>query len=255
MKLKKLLPGRRALVAGAVGLVIGLGIAGGTWYFVSDRSTAAAATPTTTTRTVTAAVDTIKKTISTTGTLTPSVQQDVSFAGSGTVTDVAVAAGQTVTAGQALATIDTLTMQQTLAAAKLTLAKAQATLITDEDALTTAQDALTTAQDALTTAQDDGDDTTSAEAKVASAQEQVNLDQTSITAAQTAVDTAQAAVDAPTLTSPIDGVVSTVNVALGGSSSVTLRSVARPHRVGHRPRRVVRRESPARRRCRRSPPG
>lgn len=212
MKLKKLVPGRRTLVAGVVGLVIGLGIAGGTWYVVSDRSAAAAATPTTTTRTVTAAVDTIKKSISSTGTLTPSVQRDVSFDGSGTVTDVAVTAGQTVTAGQALGSIDTLTMQQTLADAKLTLAKAQATLVTD-------QTALTTAQDALTTAQDDGDDTASLEAKVTSAQEQVNVDQTSITAAQAAVDTAQAALDAPTLTSPIAGVVSTVNVAVGDKVS------------------------------------
>ena len=76
---------------------------------------AQAAAPTTISRTVAAAVDTIKKTISTTGTLTPAVQQDVSFVASGTVTDVAVTAGQQVTAGQPLATVDTLTMQQTLA--------------------------------------------------------------------------------------------------------------------------------------------
>ena len=162
MKMTKHLPARRTLVAGLVGLVVGLGIAGGAWWYLDHESTAQAATPTTISRTVAAAVDTIKKTISTTGTLTPAVQQDVSFVASGNVTAVDVTAGQQVTAGQPLATVDTLTMQQTLATANLTLAKAQATLVTDQTALSTAQDAQTTAADA-------GDDTTAAEAKVATA--------------------------------------------------------------------------------------
>ena len=208
MRLRKLVPGRQGLIAGSIGLVLGLGIAAGTWWFVSARQSAEAVTPTSITRTVSAAVDTIQKTISTSGTLTPADQQDLSFVASGTVTDVAVSSGQTVTAGQALATVDTLTMQQTLADSKLTLAKAQATLVTD-------QTALDTAQDALTSAQDDGEDTTSEEAAVSSAQEQVNVDQTSVTIAQTAVDKAQTALDSPTLTSPIDGVVAEVNVAVG----------------------------------------
>ena len=63
MKLKKLVPGRRTLVAGVVGLLVGVGAVGGTWWFISDRSEAAAATPTTITRTVAASVDTIKKSI------------------------------------------------------------------------------------------------------------------------------------------------------------------------------------------------
>jgi len=229
MKRRKLVPGRRTLIAGVVGLLVGLGIAGGTWWFVGDRSSAAAATPTTITRSVAAAVDTIKKSISTSGTLTPAVQQDVSFVASGTVTDVAVSSGQAVSVGQALATVDTLTMQETLADAKLTLAKAQATLVTD-------QDALATAEDALTTAQDNGQDTTSEEAKVTGAQEQVNVDQTSVTTAQTAVDDAQSALDQPTLISPIDGIVSEVNVAVGdkvtGSASGSSSSSSSSGSVG-----------------------
>jgi len=216
--LKKHLPGRRTVVAGVVGLVLGLGIAGGTWWYLDRDEAAQAATPTSISRTVAASTDTIKKTISTTGTLTPAVQQDVSFVASGTVTNLDVSAGQAVTAGQPLATVDTLTMQQTLATAKLTLAKAQATLVTDQTALTTAQDAQTTAADA-------GDDTTSADAKVATAQQQIEVDQTAITTAQAAVDTAQTALDSATLTAPIDGIVSTVNVAVGqkvtGSTSST----------------------------------
>ena len=124
MKMGKHLPGRRTLVAGLVGLLVGLGIAGGAWWYFEHDAAAQAATPTSISRTVAATVDTIKKTISTTGTLTPAVQQDVSFVASGNVTAVNVTAGQQVTAGQPLATVDTLTMQQTLASANLTLAKA-----------------------------------------------------------------------------------------------------------------------------------
>ncbi len=168
-----------------------------------------AATATTTTRTVTAAVDTIKKPISTTGMLTPRCSKmSPSTAAARRPGCGEATAGQTVTAGQALATVDTLTMQQTLAQANLTLAKAQATLADD-------QAALSAAQDALTTAQNDGDDTTAAQAKAATAQQQVTVDQTSITTAQSAVDTAQTALDCATLTSPIDGVVAEVNVSVG----------------------------------------
>jgi len=209
MTKRKWLPGRRTLLAGLVGLVVGLLVAGvAGWIYVSRQNQQTASGPTTTTRSVAAAVDTIKKSISTTGTLTPANQQDVSFVGSGTVTDVAVTQGQQVTAGQALGTIDTLTMQQTVAQANLTLAKAQATLVNDQTALSTAQDALTTAQDA-------GDDTTAAQAKVDTATQQVAVDQTSISTAQSAVDAAQTALNSPTVTSPIDGVVSAVNVTVG----------------------------------------
>lgn len=208
MGIKKHLPGRKTLAAGLIGLVGGLAIAGGAWWYLGRDTTAVAATPTTITRTVAAATDTIKKTIATSGTLTPAVQQDVSFVASGTVTAVDVDAGQQVTAGQPLATVDTLTMQQTLATANLALAKAQATLVSDQAALATAQDTLTTAEDA-------GDDTTAAQAKVTTAEQQVAVDQTAITTAQATVDAAQTALNSPTLTSPIDGIVSTVNVTVG----------------------------------------
>ena len=221
MSILQHLPGRRTAIAGAAGVVIGLVIAGGAWWFTAHESTAQAATPTTVTRTVAAATDTIRKSISTSGTLTPALQQDVSFLASGTVTDIAVAAGDQVVAGQPLATVDTLTMQQTLASARLTLAKAQAALADD-------QTAATTAQDTLTSAQDTGDDTTAESLAVTTAQQQVDVDQTSVDLAQTQVDTAQTALNTPTLVAPIDGVVSTVNVAVGqkvtGTSATTTSS-------------------------------
>jgi len=203
------LPGRRTLLAGLVGLVVGLLVAGvAGWIYMSRQNQQVAPGPTTTTRSVAAAVDTIKKSISTTGTLTPADQQDVSFVGGGTVTDVAVTQGQQVTAGQSLGTIDTLSMQQVLAQDNLTLAKAQATLVND-------QIALSTAQDALTAAHYGGDDTTAPQAKVDTATQQVAVDQSSISTAQSAVDAAQTALNSPTVTSPIDGVVSAVNVTVG----------------------------------------
>ena len=125
-----------------------------------------------------------------------------------TVTAVNVTAGQQVTAGQPLATVDTLTMQQTLASANLTLAKAQATLVNDQTALTTAQDAQTTAADA-------GEDTTAAQAKVATAAAADHGGPDPITTAQAAVDSAQTALNSATLVAPIDGIVSTVNVTVG----------------------------------------
>lgn len=209
MTKRRWLPGRRTLLAGLVGLVVGLLVAGvAGWIYASRQNQQTASGPTTTTRSVTAAVATIKKSISTTGTLTPAQQQDVSFVGSGTVTDVPVTQGQQVTAGQPLGTIDTLVMQQTLAQANLTLAKARATLVDDQTALSTAQEALTTAQDA-------GDDTSAAQARTDTATQQVAVDQTSIRTAQSAVDAAQTALNSPTVTSPIDGVVSAVNVTVG----------------------------------------
>lgn len=106
-----------ALVVGAVGT--------GVWWFgVRDASSAAAEEPVT--RTVTASLTTMEKTVDGTGTLSPAVREDVSFAVSGTVTSVPVTQGQTVTAGQVLATVDTLRLDADLLAAKAQLATAQA---------------------------------------------------------------------------------------------------------------------------------
>ena len=95
------------------------------WFGIRDASTASAAPVT---RTVAASLTTMQKSVSGSGTLTPSVQQDVSFEVTGTVTAVPVAVGQTVTVGQPLATVDTLQLNADLLQAKATLADAQARL-------------------------------------------------------------------------------------------------------------------------------
>lgn len=152
-------------------------VAAGTWWFgIRDAS---AASETAMTRTVAASLATMQKSVGGSGTLTPSVQQDVSFAVSGTVTAVPVAVGQTVAAGQTLATVDTLQLTADLLRAKATLADAQAQLA---DA--------------------------SGSAQVAAAQAQVDV-------AQSGVDTAQAAMDDATLTAPVAGLLTAVNLEVG----------------------------------------
>ena len=136
---------------------------------------------------VAATLTTLEKTVTGTGTLTPAVHEDVSFTSAGTVTSVPVAAGDTVTAGQTLATIDTLSLDADVLAARATLTKAQAT---------------------LAASQDDADGTDASDAQIASNNKQVEL-------AQSQVDTAEDRLAGATLTAPVDGVLTSVDLAVG----------------------------------------
>jgi multidrug efflux pump subunit AcrA (membrane-fusion protein) len=129
--------------------------------------------------------------VSATGTIQPASQANLKFAQSGKVTGVGVKVGDTVTAGQTLATIDPTSLQ-----AAVTLAERQ---------LTAAQAQLTAATDAASSTQ------------IASANAQVTSAQSKVTAAQEALGQAS-------LTSSIAGTVAAVNVNVGdtvtaGSSS------------------------------------
>lgn len=158
---------------------------GGVWWFgLRDDATAA---PSATTQTVAASLTTLEKSVSASGTVEPTVLEEVTFEAPGTVTTVQVAVGDTVEAGQPLATIDTLQLTADLLEAKATLASAQARLASAED-------------------DDDGSD--AAEAQVAAASAQVDV-------AQAAADTAQAQMDAATLLAPAAGLVTEVNLEVG----------------------------------------
>jgi macrolide-specific efflux system membrane fusion protein len=166
--------------------VVVLALAGfGVWWFGFRGDDAAAATPVT--RTVQASTTTMEKTVSGTGTVSPAVEDDVSFAVSGTVTGVSVTQGQTVTAGQVLGTLDTLPLQAADLKAKSDLASAQAT---------------------LSNAQAASDGSAASSAKIAAAQSQVQV-------AQAAVTAADANLAATTLTAPVSGLLTSVNVATG----------------------------------------
>ena len=126
---------------------------------------------------------TVRETVSATGTIEPAVQSSVSFQVSGKVTSVRVAEGQIVKAGTVLATIDSASLQANLAQAKAALATAQAKLSTDTDA------------GAAATA--------------------LAADTASVTSAQNEVASAQTSLSEATLTSPVAGVVATVDLTVG----------------------------------------
>ncbi|MDJ0348907.1 biotin/lipoyl-binding protein [Cryobacterium sp. PH29-G1] len=174
------------VLSGAVALVL---TGGGAWWIIAAQSTSAEATPVV--QTVAASLETMEQSVSASGTLTPTVQEEVSFAASGTVTAVNVVAGTVVAAGDALATVDTLTVDAELLAARATLATAAAK---------------------LADSQDSSDGGTADLAQIAA-------NAASVTTAQNGVDDAVAAQSAVTLTAPVAGLITAVNVAVGDVES------------------------------------
>ncbi|WP_158370516.1 efflux RND transporter periplasmic adaptor subunit [Cellulosimicrobium cellulans] len=169
----------------AVALLVGVAGSGVYWFGFRETAPAQAAAPTTTA--VAASLSTIQQSVSGSGTLTPTVQEDVSFAVSGTVTSVDVAVGDTVTAGQQLATVDTLQLNAALLQARADLASAQAS---------------------LSNAQDEADGSDSSDAQVAALSAQADV-------AQAAVDAAEADMAGATLTAPVSGLLTTVDLEVG----------------------------------------
>jgi multidrug efflux pump subunit AcrA (membrane-fusion protein) len=180
-------PRRRWVVVSAVVVLLA---AGGAVWWARSADTSSANNPTY--RLVAASTGTIRQSISSTGTIAPAQQEAVNFTVSGKVTRVAVTAGQRVSAGTVLATIDTATLTANLAQAQATLATAQAKVAADN-------------ADSSTTST------------------QLAADTAAATSAQGQVTSAQQAMSAATLTSPIAGVVAEVNLTVGqqvgGSSS------------------------------------
>lgn len=76
--------------------------------------------------------NTVVATLSSVGTITPANEADLNFNVSGTVNAVDVTTGETVTAGQTLATLDTTSLEATVLSDQATLASAKATLANDE---------------------------------------------------------------------------------------------------------------------------
>jgi macrolide-specific efflux system membrane fusion protein len=178
---------KRAIIGVVVIVVVGAGL--GTWLATSSSSASPLITTTTSVHTV--GTGTITQSVSSSGTIEPASTADLDFGVSGRVTAVNVTTGQTVTAGQALASVDPTALQAALTQAQATLALDQSQLATD---------------------QDDG----ASSAQIAS-------DQASVASAQTQVTSAQNAVAEATLTSTIAGTVASVDLTVGqqvtGSSS------------------------------------
>jgi multidrug efflux pump subunit AcrA (membrane-fusion protein) len=100
-------------------------------------------------RTSTASVGEVDQLVTLTGTVAKLTQQDASFGVSGTVKKVEVAAGDKVSAGDTLATLDTTDLDAAVTAAKATLARAKAQLETDEAADDDSSTATSTAKTAV----------------------------------------------------------------------------------------------------------
>jgi multidrug efflux pump subunit AcrA (membrane-fusion protein) len=105
-------------------------------------------------RTTVAALGTVQQTISATGTIEPVDQANVSFVTAGAVASVNVTAGQTVTAGQVVATLVSTPLSIQMEQDQASLATAQAKLQSDESptasTLASAQSSVTSAQNSLT---------------------------------------------------------------------------------------------------------
>ena len=168
MKLgERIVQHKKLLWYGVLGVAVAAVAAFGLDSIYGSTSSASA-----TARTVTVERGTVQSSVSASGNVSAATSDDVSFQTGGTVTAVDVSAGQTVSAGQVLGTLDPTDADAALASAQASLSAAQYNLTSAEQGGTTAQ----LKQDAATTA--------SAQNELTSDQEQLSTDETDLTEAQ-----------------------------------------------------------------------
>jgi macrolide-specific efflux system membrane fusion protein len=168
--------------------------AGGLAYGAIDSSDGSSTK--TATRLVSAAIGTVSQTVSASGTVQPATSLDLNFVNGGVLTAVKVRAGDKVSAGQVLATIDP-------AKAKVALETAQANLAAAQQKLDQAKNPAATAQNPSPTVD-----------SVAVAQAKAGVNQAALN-----VSDAQKALDATTLKAPAAGTISAVNFTVGQTVS------------------------------------
>lgn len=166
--------GRRWVVAAVAVLLV---CAGG----VAWASNRAPAKATTKTAVITASLGSFKQQVSASGTFAPAHEADLSFPVSGVVTAVSVTVGQSVKAGQSVATLDS-------AALAAQVAQAQATVASD---------------------------TARVAANTGSSSAQQAADQAALAAAQQQQTSAQASLAQATLVTPVAGTVASVSLTAG----------------------------------------
>ncbi|TCK26844.1 efflux RND transporter periplasmic adaptor subunit [Pseudonocardia endophytica] len=123
----------------------------------------------------------VHRTVGASGTIAPAQEADLDFGAAGKVTSVPVKVGDTVAAGQTLATIDAASLPSQVAQAKATLASAQAKVDADSGASAAQRDA----------------------------------DEAAVTAAQAQLDEARQSLSGATLTAPFAGTVAAVDLTVG----------------------------------------
>ncbi|MFE3431169.1 efflux RND transporter periplasmic adaptor subunit [Streptomyces sp. NPDC059171] len=227
---------RRTFLVNA-SLAVVLVAAGGLSYAFAGDSDATGSTV----RTVPVALGSVERTVSAAGSLESTQTDELSFGASGTVTKIGVEVGDTVKAGQVLATIDATTSKSQLTAAEAQASAAESALSAATSNLTAAQERLAEAQTGSVTPEGEGQSGGPAEAKagsvaaaqadVESARAQVANAQAQRSSAQAGVTAAEEAVANTSLRAPRAGTIVQVNGAVGqvvgqssaasGSSSVS----------------------------------
>ncbi|MEU3206740.1 biotin/lipoyl-binding protein [Streptomyces cyaneofuscatus] len=212
---------RTLLMNGSLAVVL-LAAGGLSYAFVGDSG--AAGNPT---RTVAVARGSVERTVSASGSLESTETDELSFGASGKVTKIGVKVGDTVKAGQILATIDAKTAKSQLEAAKAQAGAAESQLSAATSNLTAAQERLTdvgtvTEEDASESpggapAQGQAGSVASAQADVDSARAQVETARAQRSSAQAGVTAAEQAVANTSLKAPRAGTVVQVNGAVGQS--------------------------------------
>ena len=150
---------RRSLIVVTALVVVALVAAGGVWWWTSQSSSSTTTPPATTKQLVAVTTGTVDSTVAAQGTVAAAQTANLNFSSAGTVTAVNVQAGDKVTNGQILATIDGTALAAATAKAQANLDAAEAKLSDDQAAsasaeqLTADQSALTVAQDAFASAQ------------------------------------------------------------------------------------------------------
>jgi membrane fusion protein, macrolide-specific efflux system len=177
---------RRTLLRPVIVVPVALVVAAAVWFGTRSTSSPTAAAVS---QTVAVTSGTMRQTVSAAGTLEPADTQSLSFSTSGKVTAVNVKAGQQVTTGAVLATLDSAALQSQVSQAQSTVDAAAARLSSDQ-------------------------------ASAASAA-QLSSDQASLNAAHAQLASAQTSLAGATLTSPMDGTVAIVNLTVGQQLSGT----------------------------------
>lgn len=173
-------PGRRAVVVAVV--VVALTALGG-WWFLLRSDDDAASGPTLVAEAVEVTTGTFGDTVSAEGTVAAASTEDLSFTSAGTVTEVKVAAGDEVVAGQVLATIDSAELEEAVASAEADLSDAEAQLADDTDA--------------------------------GAGDEQLEVDAAAVTTAEDALENAEEALAGASLVASFDGLVTSVDLTVG----------------------------------------
>ena len=184
-------------------------------------------------RTALSTTATVEQTLSVTGTVGPVNKATAGFQVSGTVSAVNIAVGQTVTAGQLLASLDTTALQQDVSSAQLKLSADQAKW--SEDASSASTTTTTTSSTTPTggtgangAAGSPGDASPAASGPGAAhdSAQQLATDQAAIDSDQAALIKAQQSLANAQLKSPIAGLVASVGLATGQSVTAGSASAA-----------------------------